>query len=85
MGRLNYRYEKKDKAAVASSTAPALLFERRVLAFVSSSLFLGLASWLTAVATDYWVVVVAGYNGTLLQDTQRVRDHKLCVVGQDQN
>ena len=29
---------------------------------------MGLVFWLAAVSTDYWVVVVAGYNGTVLED-----------------
>ena len=65
MGRLNYRYQKEEEPLAASSGS-TLLFERRVLTFVTALLGLGLVSWLTAISTDYWVVVVAGYNGTIV-------------------
>ena len=65
MGRLNYRYQKEEEPLSASSGS-TLLFERRVLTFVTALLGLGLVSWLTAISTDYWVVLVAGYNGTVV-------------------
>ena len=72
MGRLNYRYEKKEDST-PSSSAQTLLFERRVLTFFTCLLILGVACWLAAVSTDYWVVVVAGYNGTIIHETSIVR------------
>jgi hypothetical protein len=35
-----------------------LLFEQRVLFFVTCLAMAGVVFWLTAVATDYWVIVV---------------------------
>jgi len=67
MGRLNYRYQKEqEEGPLSASSGSTLLFERRVLTFVTALLGLGLVSWLTAISTDYWVVVVAGYNGTVV-------------------
>lgn len=69
MGRLSYRYEKeKEPLSSGGGSSSTLLFERRVLTFVTCLLGVGLVSWLAAVSTDYWVVVVAGYNGTVLED-----------------
>ena len=75
MGKLSYRYEKKDKNEAMSSSTPILLFEKRVLTFVTGLLFTGLASWLAAVSTDYWVIVVAGYNGTVVEDKLYLWSH----------
>lgn len=61
MGKLNYKSQKKDKGPVASS-APAILFEKKVLTFVTGLLCFSIVLWLASVATDYWVIVVA--NGT---------------------
>ncbi len=74
MGRLNYRYEKKTTTA-SSSSAPAVLFEKRVLAFVTFMLLVGFGAWLAAVATDYWVVVIGDYNGTLIKDMNIVSSY----------
>ena len=74
MGRLNYRYQ-KEKEPLSSGGSGTLLFERRVLTFVTCLLGLGLVSWLLAVSTDYWVVAVAGYNGTVLEDKLYLWSH----------
>ena len=65
MGRLNYKYQKKEASTPASpaSSAPVLLFEKRVLTYVTFLLFLGLAIWMVAVFTDYWIVVVGHQKG----------------------
>ena len=84
MGRLNYKYPKKEKdPPTAASSASTLLFEKRVLTFFTCLLFIGLASWLAAIATDYWVIVVGGsgiveqggYNGTVIGNKSFLWSH----------
>lgn len=66
MGRLNYRYQKRDSTpATAASSAPVILFEKNVLTCVTFLLFIGLAIWLVAVATDFWIVPVVLVSGSL--------------------
>lgn len=66
MGRLNYRYQKRDSTpATAASSAPVILFEKNVLTCVTFLLFIGLAIWLVAVATDFWIVPVVLLSGSL--------------------
>ena len=66
MGRLNYRYQKRDSTpATAASSAPVILFEKNVLTCITFLLFIGLAIWLVAVATDFWIVPVVLVSGSL--------------------
>jgi uncharacterized membrane protein len=69
MGRLSYKLEAEDPGtATASTIIPDLLFERRVLTFVTAIVFCGLFVWLAAVSTNYWVIVVGGLHGLELPD-----------------
>jgi hypothetical protein len=42
-----------------SGSGMDLLFEKRVLFFTTWTAIAGVIFWLTSVATDYWVIVVA--------------------------
>ena len=48
-------YHHKNPAKIDS--VQQVLYERRVLMFVSAINIVGVIVWLTAVATDYWIVV----------------------------
>merc|ERR1719412_3566919 len=78
MGRqkINYKYPKKEKdPPTAASSATTLLFEKRVLTFFTCLLFVGLTSWLAAISTDYWIIVVGGFNGTVIGDKLYLWSH----------
>ena len=77
MGRLNYKYQKKEATTPASpaSSAPVLLFEKRVLTYVTFLLFLGLAIWMAAVFTDYWIVVVGHQEGPEVENKTFLWSH----------
>ena len=62
MKKINWKYE-PNKDSTLSSSAPVLLFEKRVLSVVTLSIILGLITWLIAVSTDYWFITVY-YNHT---------------------
>ena len=62
--KINWKYE-PNKDSTLSSSAPVLLFEKRVLTVVTLSIILGLITWLIAVSTDYWFITVY-YNHTEL-------------------
>ena len=48
-----YRHKNPSK----SDSVQKILYERRVLMFVTAINIVGVIVWLTAVATDYWIVV----------------------------
>ena len=48
-----YRHNNPSK----SDSVQTVLYERRVLMFVTAINIVGVMVWLTAVATDYWIVV----------------------------
>lgn len=53
-----------------SSDIQQVLFERRVLMFVAVLTGMGAVTWLGAISTDYWTVVVANENkGLILNNT----------------
>lgn len=62
MKKINWKYE-PNKDSTLSSSAPVLLFEKRVLSVVTLFIILGLITWLIAVSTDYWFITVY-YNHT---------------------
>lgn len=64
MEKINWKYE-PNKDSTLSSSAPVLLFEKRVLTVVTLSIILGIITWLIAVSTDYWFITVY-YNHTEL-------------------
>ena len=60
-----YRHKNPSK----SDSVHKVLYERRVLMFVTAINIVGVIVWLTAVATDYWIVVfpksiASSTNGT---------------------
>ncbi len=57
-----YRHKNPGKA----DSVQQVLYERRVLVFVTGLAFFGTAVWIAALATDYWIVVVPkAVNATL--------------------
>ena len=49
--------------------AEAVLFERRVLTFVTFGAFVGVIVLFAAISTDYWVILVGGTNGMFIENT----------------
>ena len=63
--KINWKYEPNKDSTLVSS-APVLLFEKRVLTLVTCLLAFGLISWLVAVSTDYWFITVYQNHSELL-------------------
>lgn len=49
-----YRHKNPSK----TDSVQQVLYERRVLTFVTAFSILGAAVWMAAVATDYWIIVI---------------------------
>ncbi len=75
--RINWKYEDKDDEKdeiikAAGGPSPALLFEQRVLAFVTAIVLIGALVLIGAIATDYWIIVVGGTSGIVLEDKRLI-------------
>ena len=64
MKKINWKYQ-PDKDKADTNSAPAIMFEKRVLTFVTISVMIGYILWLIGVSTDYWLVTIY-YNHTEL-------------------
>ncbi len=56
-------YRRRQPPTSVSAEVHEILFERRLLTLVTALAGLGVVGWLVAVATDYWIIVVAAEEG----------------------